>query len=521
MLTNRAVEGLYFKDVLYHTVGNEADAVLAAARGRMLLLGVVLGGCICAWAWRLAGAGAGIVALAFFCFDPNFLAHSALVKNDVPESLVLLVFAVTIWPLGRGVTALRGIGVCLALAAALTVKFSGVLAIPVLAIALVIRAVAPQAWPFFGRMLQSRRRRVAAAVSVFVVACAFSYGFIWACYGFRYSPGRDASQLFDFNELLQIARTHDWTAASYQHNPTPAEQEAFYANWHPGLVLRLGFWANEHHLLPQTWVEGFLFTYGTAPGRAAFLLGENAMLGRWYYFPIAMLVKTPLATIVAFVVAAGYWIGNRFSGARWWDVVCLTLLPVVYFVTAIFSDLNLGIRHVLPIYPFLFILLGITAADAIRRFGRIAAISTVVLLFGLGVESAAAYPDFIPFFNIAAGGWQNGANLLGDSNVDWGQDLPAIAQWQSGHPQYQLFLAYFGSADPRYYGIHFIKLPGGQGPDDETVADSRPRIYAVSANVPNLAWLTDQDRAFYKSLERQKPVAVLGHCIYLYNPPAE
>jgi len=141
------------------------------------------------------------------------------------------------------------------------------------------------------------------------------------------------------------------------------------------------------------------------------------------------------------------------------------------------------------------------------------------LMAGLAVETFAAYPNFIPFFNVAAGGWQNGPNLLGDSNLDWGQDLPALAQWQREHPQYQLLLSYFGSADPRYYQIHYMRLPGSDSPPDETARDSRTPVYVLSGNAFHIPWLPREQQAFYDQLRRQKPLAVLGHCIYLYNSP--
>jgi hypothetical protein len=174
---------------------------------------------------------------------------------------------------------------------------------------------------------------------------------------------------------------------------------------------------------------------------------------------------------------------------------------------------------VLPVYPFLFIFLGITAADALRRGRKVATALIGLCLLGLALETYLAYPDFIPFFNVAAGGWRNGPNLLGDSNVDWGQELPALAQWQRANPQYQLFLNYFGSADPRYYGIHYVKLPGSIGPDDQTPSASLPRVYAISGNAAHFPWISRQDRDFYLKLQSQIPIAVLGHCIYLYNPP--
>ncbi len=201
-----------------------------------------------------------------------------------------------------------------------------------------------------------------------------------------------------------------------------------------------------------------------------------------------------------------------------WDIFAVMLFPISYMAMTMTAHVNVGIRHILPIYPFLFIFLGITFAAALKRRRALTVATGLILVLGLAVETYWAYPDFIPFFNVAAGGWQNGPHLLGDSNLDWGQDLPAIARWQNEHPQYQIYLNYFGSADPRYYQIHYVKIPDSKEPADESPDDSRPRVYVISANAFHLLQFPAQMK-FYAKLQSQKPIAVLGHCIYVYPSP--
>lgn len=519
MLTDRRVEGLFFRQVLFYTPGNDAIGILADARLRMLLLGVLLGIGIPWWAWRLGGPMAAAIAAAAFCFDPNFLAHSPLVKNDVSISLILLAFMAALWGIGRRASAFRCLALGLTMGLALSVKFSGLLTLPLLLVALAGRILMPDPWPFLKSVARGAAARFTVAGSVAVTSCILAYVIVWGAYRFRFSPA--PGQFFDLSEMRSVASKHDADAAFFGANKNISDQQLrqWYAHWQPGVAFRFAIWIGEHRLLPQSSVEGFLFTSGTGPGRAAFLLGTSAASGRWFYFPVAMAVKTPLATLAGLVIAAGYWIVRRRLAHRIWDCLCLTLLPIVYLGVSMASDINIGIRHILPVYPFIFIVLGLTASDALRRFGSPAKIVISLLLLGLIVESFAAYPDYIPFFNIAAGGWENGPNLLGDSNVDWGQELPAIAEWQRQNPKYQLFLAYFGSVDPRYYQIHYVNLPGSSAPEDEAADSSRPRVYAVSGVVPHLPWLTPEAKAFYAGLQSRKPIDVLGHCIYLYNQP--
>ena len=107
MLSSRWGEGSYFKQVFYFTPGNDAIDLLREARLRMLLLGAALGAGIAWWAWRLAGPAAGVIAAAAFSLDPNFLAHSPLLKGDVPVTLTFLLLMASIWLAGLRATFVR------------------------------------------------------------------------------------------------------------------------------------------------------------------------------------------------------------------------------------------------------------------------------------------------------------------------------------------------------------------------------------------------------------------------------
>jgi hypothetical protein len=137
----------------------------------------------------------------------------------------------------------------------------------------------------------------------------------------------------------------------------------------------------------------------------------------------------------------------------------------------------------------------------------------------LAVETYSAFPDYIPFFNVAAGGWRGGAALLSDSNIDWGQELPALARWQRAHPDRQLFLCYFGSADPRYYGIHYVNLGGSNAPDDQQPRPELPPVAAVSVMAFQGQYLNPAQRKNLDPLRPPgaKPIDVLGGCLYIYD----
>src|SRR5439155_10919065 len=250
----------------------------------------------------------------------------------------------------------------------------------------------------------------------------------------------------------------------------------------------------------------------------------------WYYFPLAMLFKTPLATLLggaaALTLAIIGIVHRPRQGAAFhpsWATTCLLLPPAIYLIVAMRGNLNLGLRHVLPVYPFIYIGVGLAAAEAWRRRPIITRWVLLALGIGLAIETLIVFPHFIPFFNAAAGGSRGGLRLLGDSNLDWGQDLRLLARWQQQHPDVNLYLVYFGLADPWAYGIQYINFPNGYkfGPPEEVRMDrgvlaiSATHLQGIYNNVPEHPELRD----IYGPLRDQKPIDVLGGSIYLYRWP--
>jgi hypothetical protein len=522
MLRQHAAAWYYCIDMLYHTPGNDADALIGRARDRMIVLGMCLGALIGWWAWCLAGPVAGVVALGAFCLDPNFLAHAPLIKNDVPVALALAALMAAVWLLGERATLPRCAATVVLAALVVASKFSGLLALPILAAALLCRALSGHEWRIAAWTARTRRQRVAGAAAILAVTIPVTYALIWACYRFTFSPTGQTSQLLDPRDYeLLCAQGESIRAHGNPVDVSIATLQQWVDQWHPSRIVRATLWANKHRLLPQSWIMGFLYTYGTSISRRTFLCGQFSREGWWYYFPLTMLFKTPLATLIALSPALALCLRWRPILSRaGWPLCAAGVAPVIYLAAAMRTPLNLGLRHILPVYPYLFILLGVMAAMGWRRHRKITASVVCILGLGLGAETYCAFPDFIPFFNVAAGGSRGGLELLSDSNLDWGQDLPALAAWQQQHRDRQLYLSYFGSADPRYYGIHFIEMPGDilEHPDQTTPSDL-PKIYAISAT--NLQGTYLPQTSNLQQFHDRKPVAILGGSIYIFDPSSK
>jgi 4-amino-4-deoxy-L-arabinose transferase-like glycosyltransferase len=267
-------------------------------------------------------------------------------------------------------------------------------------------------------------------------------------------------------------------------------------------------------LLPNALSQGFLHAQSLAVSRPAFLAGDYSTQGWWYYFPAAMLLKTPVLMLLLFALGAFAVSRPQPSSVR-----LFMLVPVAMFLgLAITSNLNIGLRHILPVYPFLIVLAG-AGAEAVAGRAKRPDAAAVVLLAIAGLEFAIVYPHTLAYFNVLAGGPANGFRYLADSNVDWGQDLKRLKRWMTEHNVDHINLAYFGVAEPSYYGIHRTDLWGTTIPGVAPSAMGPPKLpgyVAVSVTLLDGVPFGERERQFYAPLRDREPAAKIGGSIRVY-----
>ncbi len=247
-------------------------------------------------------------------------------------------------------------------------------------------------------------------------------------------------------------------------------------------------------------------------GHYAFLLGERSNQGWWHYFAIAYLVKTPAVTLLLLLVAVIYLTLNR----RWRQTIYLWLPAVALFAAASISRLNIGYRHILPIVPFIWLLIAESAPFWQQRRSRLLILAIAFLIYGWG--TIRQRPHFLAYFNEFVGGSSQGYRYLGDSNIDWGQDLNLLAAYAreiSGQP---LYVSYFGPNDPAYYGLDAPALFDAEGhPIGFSPANPTPGRYAISVN--HLQGASEDEPDLFDWFRRQDPVGQLGYSILIFDVP--
>jgi len=193
---------------LYQDLLNNADAVTQKSRFIFLGIGMLLGAMIAWWSWQLAGAWAAVFATALFAFDPNFLGHGPLVKNDVLLTLLMLTMLIACWRFGRRGTLLALAAMACTCAAAVNVKFSGLLFGPIIFIMLLIRALLPAPWTVIGRTLNTRWQRLVVVPAACLIVGIVSYAAIWACYEFRFAPSNDPGVMLNTPQQVFEVKKH-------------------------------------------------------------------------------------------------------------------------------------------------------------------------------------------------------------------------------------------------------------------------------------------------------------------------
>jgi hypothetical protein len=342
---------------------------------------------------RSAGWRVGAVAVVFFSLDPTFLGHSFLVCTDVPGCAAFLAalyyglrwLAFPSWP--------RAIAAAIALGLAVACKFSCLEVV----IALFVVAVLGCGKALYS-MSEQTVVRPGFDIRQIVAMCCIAFASLWAAYFF--AVGKLSNQ--------DLFRPVYWNHVPAFIANLTVPMPAFFL----GLLYLLG---HEHS------------------GHATYLNGHVSQSGHWYYFPEAIALKEPIAVITAVLIGIVLLLCLSAERRRW-RVAASILVPAVLFLgAAMKGNLNLGIRHILPLLPCMYLfacllILGPLAEQTARAASwRITVLAMLVLI--TCVETIPQAPDYIAYFNVIAGGPIGGRRYLADSNLDWGQDFGLLAAY--------------------------------------------------------------------------------------------
>jgi Dolichyl-phosphate-mannose-protein mannosyltransferase len=471
--------------------GQNADAMLFRARIAVATLTIAAALVVFAAAYEMFNSTAALIALLLFVFEPNLITHGSFVTTDMAVSLFLFatVYAFyryvkrpSIWRL-----ALTGILAGLTLAS----KHSGILWIPILCLlALVEIARNDQSSPLCkGGRLRCILRLAASLVLVGLI----SFGILWSFYGFRYQA-RPQGQ-------VMIPTLAEY-AADIQH---PWEQKTI-------------LFAAQHRLLPESYLIG-LTDVLVFPEKymTMYLFGKLYRHARWFYFPAAFLIKSTLGFLLLLLLVTVAVAGQLKE--RWRELLFLLVPPAVYLMAATQSGFNIGVRHILPIYPFC-VVLAAYAAWRLAQHGRRWRYAVALLLVLHCVSSLYAFPNYLPYSNEIWGRSGKTYKYLSDSNVDWAQQLKSTKKYLDEHGIKDCWFDYAGRgwvAPPEYYGIPCKPLQASV--DFMSVGNVPPHISGtvlISAMELNVMWGPGELNP-YAQFQQLRPAALIDDGILVFQ----
>lgn len=240
-------------------------------------------------------------------------------------------------------------------------------------------------------------------------------------------------------------------------------------------------------------------------GHIAYLLGERSPDGWLGYFGIVVAVKTPLTTLILFATAIALLTRHR----RWRETIYLWLPPLGLFALASYGRLNIGYRHILPILPFIWLLIGETVRYWLRW--RVTRWLLLGLLAWYALFSLWQLPDYLPYFNEVVGGSAQGSRYLGDSNLDWGQDLPLLTAFAAENEGELVGYSYFGPIGDaeRAMGVSLL--------ESSVFHAANPAAGRYAISVSHIQGLQLDDPDTFDWFRAQSPIASLGHSIFVYE----
>ena len=457
--------------------GNSADKIVQTSRYGPMLLTILLIIVIYFWSRRLLGPGWAFLPTTLFALSPNVLAHGHYVTTDIAAAFAVVVATYFFLKFLREPDTKNIVFSGVAFGVAQLCKFSAVMLIPFFVVMLGVwilvqwRARKPRlsVWSwyfvkyksvFIGKFLLSM---IIGAVVIYAVYFVFTRNY----------------------PMERQARETEILLSSFAHGPTPEGKICIPMR----CLAELNIWmtGNEITRPAAEYMLGVLMvTQRAAGGNNNYFLGEVDKLGKHYYFPVVYMLKEPLPVLI--LVFLALFLAVKRAGAtvmerglkrsfeqylrNHFTYFAMFVFVAFYWAYSIKSPLNIGVRHLFPTLPFIYILMTrslknwVAGLDLGRKRGLgfmlqliremaragMKYVGIFVLCAWFVIEAVVSYPYYLSYFNQLGGGTWGGYKYAVDSNYDWGQDMLRLKEFMEEHPEInKIAVDYFGGGEPRYY----------------------------------------------------------------------
>jgi 4-amino-4-deoxy-L-arabinose transferase-like glycosyltransferase len=496
--------------------GNNPDQILFFARFPMILLLIVCGFFIFKFTREFFGEKVAILALFLFSLSPTFLAHGRFVTTDVGAAFGVVLATLYFLKALKNPTRKNIILAGIALGISQLLKFSLILLVPFFVLLTLIWILVFKEW-------KNPLRVLIFSLVLWILV-------VWLVYGiqiYNYPPER---QLRDTKITLE----------SFSGGPSSIKETCLSPRSIqkikrcPAEIVILA--SNKPIIRPLAhYGLGLLMIFQRASGgHTTYFLGEVTAAGWRNYFPIVYLIKEPLAFHILWILALCYFV-LKIQEPFWrkpffrlknfiqehFVEFSMALWLLIYWGTSIKSNLNIGVRHLLPAFPFAIIL---SAKGTIfwlenTKYRKFAYSLLGILLLWQAVSVLKIYPHFLAYANELVGGPDKLYLYTVDSNLDWGQDLKRLKKWIEENKIEKIYLDYFGGGNPKYYLGQKYESWWGQRNPKELPKGSYLAVSVTALQggkgLPVKGF--DLPTGYYLWLDKYKPVAKIGYSIFVFH----
>lgn len=484
----RTYDNLEFQGGKALVFQNDTNAILFRTRMTAMVFTVVLALLVFAAARDMFGVGAGLIALGLMAFDPTLMGHSALATLDAGNACLMFWAIYAFYRYVKSPTAWRLIATGVIAGLALAAKHSAILLFPTMGVLAIIEVVWRGKLELAAPPVRAGRHALRLALALAVIF-AISMTILWGSYGFRYAPG-DA---VPFNPPMKT-----------QLDRVPSALEGRLL----GEIDRL-------HLLPAPYTYAFANILRQAKSYTSYLMGVAYPHAVWFYFPITLLIKSSLTFLILLVISAGAVAIGAVRLSR--GILYMGISALVFMAFAVTGGMNIGVRHILPVYVFLSVPIAGASWFLMQR-NRSWIYAVVALLVFQAGSVLHAYPAYISYTNEVFGGPTNSYKYVSDSSSEWGQQLNAVRRYVDARGIKNCWFAYFNQAmmDFRSFGIPCTPLLTAeyQTPDTPPAIDG---TVLISAAVLSGFETGTGPLNPYGQFQKLKPAAVIDYGVFVYD----
>jgi hypothetical protein len=467
---------------------NDAEKILFRVRMADSVFTLLLAVLVFGAAREMFGLGAGFIALGLIAFDPNLLGHSAVATLDSGNALFMFAAVYAFYHYVKSPNVWRLIGTSLLVGLALTAKHSAILLFPTMFLLAVIEVAWPEKFAPDAPAIPIARRARRLALALGIIA-AVSITMLWASYGFRYAQAPAVPFIPSMD--VQIQRV-----------PSALNARALTA-------------IDKWRLLPAPYTYAFAYILYQATMFTSYIWGVVRHHAVWFYFPVSMLIKSSLTFL--FLLAIGAWaaVTRRFRLSR--EALYMVIPAAIFLASAMTGGMNIGIRHILPVYVFLTVPIAGAAWALAKRNPRWIFAVAALLVFQ-AVSVLHAFPAYVSYSNEAFGGPANTYKYVSDSSAEFGQQLKSVKRYLDGRGVKNCWFAYFNEIPVGIasYGIPCKPLYTGE----VAFTDTPPAIdgpvlisgTALSGFETGVGALNP-----YHKFQSIKPAAIIDYGVFVYD----